>query len=57
MLADLRERHRVAPVRYHGKLAWMITRFDDLQQAFADATAQHLGGIVIRGHLAAFEHP
>ena len=34
VLADLRERHRVAPVRYHGKLAWRITRFDDLQQAF-----------------------
>lgn len=39
VLADLRERHRVAPVRYHGKLAWMITRFDDLQQAFADEDA------------------
>jgi len=36
VLADLRERHAVAPVRYHGKLAYMITRFADLQAAFSD---------------------
>jgi cytochrome P450 len=36
VLADLRERHRVAPVRYHGNTAYLITRFEDLKPAFAD---------------------
>lgn len=36
ILADLRERHAVAPVRYHGGVAYLITRFADLQTAFAD---------------------
>ena len=36
VLADLRERHAVAPVRYHGGTAYMITRFDDLKRAFSD---------------------
>lgn len=36
VLADLRERYRVAPIRYHGSLAYLITRFDDLRTAFAD---------------------
>ena len=39
ILADLRERHRVAPVQYHGKLAWLITRHRDLHAAFADDDA------------------
>jgi cytochrome P450 len=36
VLADLRERHAIAPIRYHGKLAYLITRFPDLQAAFSD---------------------
>jgi cytochrome P450 len=36
ILADLRERHAVAPVRYLGEPAWMITRFGDLRAAMAD---------------------
>lgn len=36
ILADLRERYRVAPILYHGAVAHLITRFDDLQRAFAD---------------------
>jgi cytochrome P450 len=36
ILADLRERHAVAPVRYLGEPAWMITRFADLRAAMAD---------------------
>jgi cytochrome P450 len=36
VLADLRARHRVAPVRYHGERAWLITRFADVQAALAD---------------------
>lgn len=36
ILADLRSRHPVAPVRYHGGLAYLITRYADLKQAFAD---------------------
>ena len=39
ILADLRARHRVAPVRYHGKRAWLITRHRDLHAAFADDEA------------------
>ena len=36
VLADLRERHAVAPVLYHGGLAYLITRFDDVQKALSD---------------------
>lgn len=36
ILADLRTRHRVAPVVYHGSTAYLITRHTDLQAAFAD---------------------
>ncbi|MCE2390898.1 MAG: cytochrome P450 [Proteobacteria bacterium] len=39
ILADLRARHRVAPVVYHGKLAWLVTRHRDLHAAFADDEA------------------
>ena len=38
ILADLRERHAVAPVIYHGEVARLITRFADLQTAFSDDT-------------------
>jgi cytochrome P450 len=36
VLADLRERSAIAPVRYHGEVAYLITRFKDLQAAFSD---------------------
>ena len=36
ILRDLRERHAVAPVRYHGATAYLITRFGDLRSAMAD---------------------
>lgn len=36
ILADLRERQAVAPILYHGGVAYLITRFEDLQRAFAD---------------------
>ena len=36
VLGELREAHRVAPVHYHGGVAWLITRFEDLQAAMAD---------------------
>jgi cytochrome P450 len=36
ILADLRERYAVAPVTYHGGVAYLITRFEDLSTAFAD---------------------
>ena len=36
ILADLRERYRVAPIRYHGQVAYLLTRFGDLKAAFAD---------------------
>jgi cytochrome P450 len=36
VLTDLRERHAVAPVVYHGGVAYLITRFADVQQAFSD---------------------
>ena len=36
VLADLRERAPVVPIRYHGATAWLITRFADLRAAFAD---------------------
>lgn len=36
ILADLRTRHAVAPVRYHGATAYLITRFGDLRSAMAD---------------------
>jgi cytochrome P450 len=36
VLRDLRERHAVAPVQYHGGTAYLITRFDDLQKAMGD---------------------
>jgi len=36
VLADLRERHPVAAVTYHGSTAYLITRFADLHRAFLD---------------------
>lgn len=36
ILADLRERYAVAPVNYHGGLAYLITRFSDVQAALGD---------------------
>ena len=36
VLADLRERHAVAPVLYHGSVAYLITRFQDVHAAFSD---------------------
>jgi cytochrome P450 len=36
VLAGLRERHAVAPVRYHGEVAHLITRFGDVRAALAD---------------------
>ena len=36
ILADLRARHAVAPVRYHGAVAWLITRHRDVLAAFSD---------------------
>ena len=39
VLRDLRTRHAVAPVRYHGATAYMITRFGDLRSAMADDEA------------------
>jgi cytochrome P450 len=39
ILADLRARLRVAPVRYHGQRAFMILRYADVQQALADEEA------------------
>jgi cytochrome P450 len=36
ILADLRERHAVAPIRYHGEVAHLITRFADVRAAMAD---------------------
>ena len=36
MLAELRERAAVVPVRFHGETAFLITRFAELQAAFAD---------------------
>ncbi len=37
ILADLRERYAVAPVIYHGGVAYLITRFADLQAAFKES--------------------
>lgn len=39
ILADLRSRHRVAPVHYHGGRAYLITGFEDLKAAMADEEA------------------
>jgi len=36
VLDDLRERGPVVPVQYLGGPAWLITRFDELKQAFTD---------------------
>jgi cytochrome P450 len=36
ILADLRERHAVAPIRYHGGTAWLITRHADVLAALSD---------------------
>lgn len=36
ILEDLRGRHAIAPVQYHGEISYMITRFRDLQDAMAD---------------------
>ncbi|MHA7836768.1 MAG: cytochrome P450 [bacterium] len=36
VLADLRERAAVVPIRYHGGVAYLITRFQELQAAFSD---------------------
>jgi cytochrome P450 len=42
VLADLREAHRVAPVRFFGTEAVLVTRFDDVKEAFRDD--DHLPG-------------
>ena len=42
VLADLRETHRVAPVRFFGTEAVLVTRFDDVKEAFRDD--EHLPG-------------
>ncbi|MCJ7437456.1 MAG: cytochrome P450 [Acidimicrobiia bacterium] len=42
VLADLREAHRVAPVRFFGTEAVLVTRFDDVKEAFRDD--EHLPG-------------
>jgi cytochrome P450 len=39
ILADLRRDHAVAPIRYHGSTAYLITRYGDLQSAMADDDA------------------
>ena len=39
VLADLRERLPIAPVRYHGATAYLIMRFGDLRSAMADDEA------------------
>lgn len=36
VLADLREAHRVAPVRFFGTDAMLVTRFEDVKEAFRD---------------------
>ena len=36
VLSDLRARHAVAPVRFHGEIAWVITRFADVRAALSD---------------------
>jgi cytochrome P450 len=36
ILAELRRDHAVAPIQYHGGVAYLITRFGDLQAAMAD---------------------
>jgi len=36
ILSDLRGRHAVAPVQYHGEISYMITRFQALQDAMSD---------------------
>lgn len=36
ILKDLRGRHRIAPVTYHGQVAYLITGYDDLYAAFSD---------------------
>lgn len=35
-LKSLRSRHRVAPIRFHGETAYLITRYADLYAAFSD---------------------
>jgi cytochrome P450 len=42
VLAALREAHRVAPVRFFGNEAMLVTRFDDVKEAFRDD--EHLPG-------------
>jgi len=42
VLADIREAHRVAPVRFFGAEAVLVTRFDDVKEAFRDD--EHLPG-------------
>lgn len=36
ILGELRGRHAIAPIQYHGAISYMITRFRDLQDAMAD---------------------
>lgn len=36
VLGDLRKRHRLAPVQFHGETAYVITRHADLHAAFSD---------------------
>jgi cytochrome P450 len=49
VLGELRESHRVAPIRFFGAEAFLITRFDDVKEAFRDD--EHLpGGATYRMH-------
>ncbi len=36
ILAELRRDHAIAPIQYHGSVAYLITRFGDLQAALSD---------------------
>jgi cytochrome P450 len=36
ILADLRSRHAIAPIQYHGEVSYMIGHFHSLQDAMAD---------------------
>jgi len=42
VFAELREEHRVTPVRFFGSEATLVTRFDDVKEAFRDD--EHLPG-------------
>jgi len=36
VLADLRRHRPVAPVVFHGQVAWLLTRYEDVERAFRD---------------------